>query len=73
METDFRAFFLLVEIIIEIPFSLHFSEAPVSCFPSVRKVFFNEILHSGWWKPFSFAQSFSSDWKPSLKLMEANF
>ena len=28
---------------------------------------------SGYWKPFSFAQSFPSKWKPSLKLMEANF
>ena len=27
-----------------------FSETRVSLFPSSRKVFFNEILHSGWWK-----------------------
>ena len=27
-------------------FFLHFSEVPVSFFPSGRKVFFNEILHS---------------------------
>ena len=53
-------------------FSLHFLEALVSFFPSVRKVFFNEILHSGWWKPFSFAQSISSNWKPSLKSTETN-
>ena len=31
-------------------FFLHFSETPVSFFPSRRKVFFNEILHSSWWK-----------------------
>ena len=67
-ETHFR----LVETI----FFLHFSETPVKFFPSFRKVFFNEILHSGWWKRISwlaFAQSFSSKWRPSLKLMEANF
>ena len=54
-------------------FSLHFKEAPLSFSPSGRKVFFIEILHSSCWKPLSFTQSFSSNWKPSLKLMEANF
>ena len=29
---------------------LHFSESPDSFVPSNRKVFFNEIFHSGWWK-----------------------
>ena len=28
---------------------------------------------SGKWKPFSFVESFSSNWKQSLKLTEANF
>ena len=28
---------------------------------------------SGYWKTFSFAQSFSSKWKPLAKSMEANF
>ena len=76
METDFRAFFLLVETIIEIrrnsviknamgslfmvgemdlPASGNHFFSPFfrdSCqlFPSSRKVFFNEILNSGWWK-----------------------
>ena len=76
METDFRAFFLIVETITEIRwktyfcwgklvpasgnrlfgcgnhFFLHFSEAPTSAssFPSSRKVFLNEIFHSGEWK-----------------------
>ena len=27
-----------------------FFDTPVSFFPSSRKVFFYEILHSGWWK-----------------------
>ena len=31
-------------------FFLHFSETAVSFYPSSRKVFFNEIFHSGWWK-----------------------
>ena len=31
-------------------FFLHFSETPVSFFPSSGNVFFNEVLHSGWWK-----------------------
>ena len=28
---------------------------------------------SGQWKPFSFAQSFSSEWKPSLKINGSQF
>ena len=31
-------------------FFLHFSETPVSFFPSSGNVFFNEVLHSGWRK-----------------------
>ena len=27
-----------------------FFDTPVSFFPSSRKAFFYEILHSGWWK-----------------------
>ena len=36
--------------LVETVFSPQFSETPVSFSPSSRKVFFNEILHSGWWK-----------------------
>ena len=54
-----------------------FFDTPVSFFPSSRKVFFYEILHSGWWKQiFRLLETvlvFSSYWKPSQKLMEANF
>ena len=78
MKTDFRAFFVLVETIMEsrqnstfknIPargslfmaeetdfpasgnhFFSVFSDTPVSFFLSSRKVFFNEILHSDWWR-----------------------
>ena len=79
MEMDFRAFFLLVEIIIEImqnpvfkkhsckgklihgrengffswwkPFFLSIFQRLLSVFfPSSRKIFFNKILYSGWWK-----------------------
>ena len=56
--------------LVESIFFLHFSETPVSFFQSSRIVFLNEILYSGW---FSFGWSFSSKWKPSLKLTEANF
>ena len=48
-------------------------------FPSSRKVFFNEILHSGSWKRIfwlvetvSVCSEFSL-WKKSLKLMKVNF
>ena len=54
-----------------------FFDTPVSFSPSSRKVFFSEILHSGWWKQiFRLLETvlvFSSYWNPSRKLMEANF
>ena len=109
METDFRAFFLLVETIIEIRrnsvfkkysckrslfmvgetdfptsgdhffFSI-FKRLPSVLFRLEEKYFSTESFipaggnrFSGLRKSFSFAQSFFSNWKPSLKLMEANF
>ena len=62
-------------------FFLHFSEAPVSFFPSGKKKYFSTKSFiatcgngfSGYWKPFSFVQRFSFKWEPSLKLVDANF
>ena len=61
-------------------FFLHFVETPVSFFRLEEKYFSKKffILAGGngfavQWKPFSFAQSFSSKWKPSSKLTEGNF
>ena len=68
METDFWAFFLVVELLkLEWNhFFLRFSDtlASNSFFYVQRVVFYNEIFHSSWWKkisghwkPFSFIQS----------------